>query len=78
MGLSHLVQLVQVGGHQTDQLTGADLIQDPTGQLQGLESSKVRRSVKVKVNRMRGSQRHQAASGLWERLVMHAKQAGST
>lgn len=31
-----LIQLVEVSRHQTDQLTGADLIQDSAGQLQGL------------------------------------------
>lgn len=36
----HLVQLVEVGRHQADQLTGADLIQDSAGQLQCLWSSK--------------------------------------
>lgn len=28
---SHLVQLVEVGRHQADQLTRADLVQDPAG-----------------------------------------------
>jgi len=32
----HLIQLVEMRRHQTDQLTGADLIQDSAGQLQGL------------------------------------------
>lgn len=32
-GCSHLIQLVEVGRHQTDQLISADLIQDSTGQL---------------------------------------------
>lgn len=33
---SHLIQLVEVGRHEADQLTGADLIQDSAGQLQRL------------------------------------------
>lgn len=40
----HLVQLVEVGRHQADQLTGADLIQDSAGQLQCLCSKKFKRS----------------------------------
>lgn len=36
-GCSHLIQLVEVGRHQTDQLISADLIQDSTGQFQSLK-----------------------------------------
>lgn len=43
-GCSHLIQLVEVGRHQTDQLISADLIQDSTGQFQSLK--KCQRSVK--------------------------------
>lgn len=32
-GFSHLIQLVKVCRHQTDQLISADIIQDSTGQL---------------------------------------------
>lgn len=32
-GFSHLIQLVEVCRHQTDQLISADLIQDSTRQL---------------------------------------------
>lgn len=46
LGFSHLIQLVEVGRHQTDQLTSADLIQDSAGQLQGLKRSKVRGQLK--------------------------------
>lgn len=42
LGIPHLIQLVEVGRHQTNQLTGADLIQDSAGQLQGLKRSKIR------------------------------------
>lgn len=33
LGFSHLIQLVEVCRHQTDQLISADLVQDSTGQL---------------------------------------------
>lgn len=44
---SHLIQLVEVGGHQTDQLTGADFIQDSAGQFQGLKRSRGQGSVEA-------------------------------
>lgn len=49
---SHLVQLVEVGRHQTDQLTCGDLIQDFAGELQGLEGEKsgIRKGTNVKAN----------------------------
>lgn len=86
-GLSHLVQLVEVSRHQTDQLTGADLIQDPAGQLQCLKSSKSQRSAEarrqVKLVRRKlvthralstGTRPHRSCwEAFWEYSVRHAK-----
>lgn len=46
---AHLVQLVEVGRHQTHQLTCANFIQDPTRQLQCLH--KIKRDKKVQIRR---------------------------
>lgn len=49
VGCSHLIQLVEVGRQQTDQLVSADLIQDPTGQFQSLKSVRGQKQVRAQV-----------------------------